>query len=107
MLRWAVSTPFIETVGQANESSNRDFSFDLIIALDFNVLVTVTRLIRVAYGDYDLKKMRPGMALEIACKPIEKQHRKGPLSSRKRPTKANIAADDASSVEWVSYKQNS
>jgi pseudouridine synthase len=41
--------------------------------------VTVTRLIRIRYGDYTLDTIPPGLAIEVPVKPIESQRHKGPL----------------------------
>lgn len=77
--------------------------------------VTVTRLIRVAYGDYELKTMRPGTVMEVQCKPVEKQQNKGPLQKfRKRNQSKNesgyknddYGSDTASPVQWVTFKRN-
>ena len=72
------------------------------------VEVTVTRLIRVSFGDYNLDKIPPGMAIEVPIKEIEKQKRKGPLFFKKtRPSaKAKTAkkvkdGQAAAPVQWV------
>ena len=41
--------------------------------------VQVTRLIRTAYGDYQLQTIPPGMAIEVPVKPIVKQKHRGEL----------------------------
>lgn len=40
-------------------------------------LVTVTRLIRIRYGDYTLQTIPPGMAIEVPYKPIHRQKARG------------------------------
>jgi hypothetical protein len=45
----------------------------------FNSSVRVTRLIRIAYGDYQLQTIPPGLAIEVPVKPVLKQRNRGPL----------------------------
>eukprot|EP00339_Tiarina_fusa_P028139 CAMPEP_0117054436 /NCGR_PEP_ID=MMETSP0472-20121206/37728_1 /TAXON_ID=693140 ORGANISM="Tiarina fusus, Strain LIS" /NCGR_SAMPLE_ID=MMETSP0472 /ASSEMBLY_ACC=CAM_ASM_000603 /LENGTH=147 /DNA_ID=CAMNT_0004770027 /DNA_START=66 /DNA_END=506 /DNA_ORIENTATION=- len=49
--------------------------------------VSVTRLIRISYGDYDLQTIPPGMAIEVPYKPIEAQKARGPLFKKKKKEK--------------------
>lgn len=46
------------------------------------ISVTVTRLIRISFGDYQLQTIPPGMVVEVPYKPISNQRRKGPLFSK-------------------------
>ena len=60
------------------------FKFPQTIYLSFlilfcNATVQVTRLIRTAYGDYQLQTIPPGMAIEVPVKPIVKQKHRGEL----------------------------
>jgi hypothetical protein len=50
------------------------------ISLPILLLVNVTRLIRVSFGDYKLDTIPPGMAIEVPYKPVEGQRRKGSLA---------------------------
>lgn len=61
--------------------------------------VTVTRLIRVGFGDFHLHNIPAGSTLEVPMKPVEKQRRQGSLAARKRSTP--ILPKDVSPVEWV------
>ena len=73
-------------------------------------IVTVTRLVRISYGDYELKTMRPGMVMEVQCKPVETQRNKGPLQKQTMEKRTSRDADgeegSASPVQWVTYKRN-
>jgi hypothetical protein len=46
--------------------------------------VTVTRLIRIAYGDYKLDTIPPGMAIPVPYKPVATQKAKGSLVGERR-----------------------
>jgi pseudouridine synthase len=62
------------------------------ISLLILLLVNVTRLIRVSFGDYKLDTIPPGMAIEVPYKPIEGQRRKGSLALLpRRPDKKKDA----------------
>jgi hypothetical protein len=67
--------------------------------------VTVTRLIRISYGDYQLQTIPPGMALEIPFKPVKQQSHRGQLFKRKKEVasrdKAESTEASAVPVEWV------
>jgi hypothetical protein len=60
-------------------------------------------LIRVAYGDYELKTIPPGMALPVPYKPISQQKAKGSLVARSPPKRKDKRI--ASPVKWVSSVQ--
>jgi hypothetical protein len=74
----------------------------------FARLVTVTRLIRVSYGDYELQTIPPGMAVEVPCKPVANQRNKGSLIRKTKPREVKPVEEvsEASPVQWVSYKRN-
>eukprot|EP00429_Kryptoperidinium_foliaceum_P007019 CAMPEP_0176005810 /NCGR_PEP_ID=MMETSP0120_2-20121206/2398_1 /TAXON_ID=160619 /ORGANISM="Kryptoperidinium foliaceum, Strain CCMP 1326" /LENGTH=354 /DNA_ID=CAMNT_0017338529 /DNA_START=150 /DNA_END=1211 /DNA_ORIENTATION=- len=61
---------------------------------------TVTRLIRIQYGDYTLQTIPPGMAIEVPFKPLAKQKAKGPLMSRKPKRPGRGRVDQAPDVKW-------
>ena len=74
--------------------------------------MTVSRLIRVSYGDYDLNTIPTGMAIEVPVKPLENQKRKGRLlniggkkrSNNNRNDKNDKPADDNDNItpiQWV------
>ena len=67
--------------------------------------VTVTRLIRVAYGDYELQSIPPGMALSVPYKPIDKQKARGPIrfTQKQQSTKSKDNDDEemASPIRWI------
>ena len=75
--------------------------------------LTVTRLMRVSYGDYQLQNIPPGLAVEVPVKPIERQKKRGPLfehkmTKRKAAKGPTSAADESSendssspAVQWV------
>jgi len=68
--------------------------------------LSVTRLIRVAYGDYELKTIPPGMALPVPYKPISQQKAKGSLVARSPPKRKDKSGEQiASPVKWVSSVQ--
>jgi len=48
------------------------------------MIVTVTRLIRISFGDYQLQTIPPGMALEVPVKDVAKQMHKGRLFQEKK-----------------------
>jgi hypothetical protein len=62
--------------------------------------VTVTRLIRVAYGDYRLDTIPAGMAIPVPWKPIEKQKAQGSLRP-KRPKPERKKTTSEGPVRWV------
>ena len=64
----------------------------------------VTRLIRISYGDYELKTIPPGMALEVPVKDLLGHRRRGSLEQRKqfRPKESkDIGEVAASPVKWI------
>jgi hypothetical protein len=62
--------------------------------------VTVTRLIRVAYGDYRLDTIPPGLAIPVPWKPVEKQKAQGSLKPKK-PNPQRKKTTSAGPVRWV------
>lgn len=80
---------------------------DKTCALSF-LAVDVTRLIRIAYGDYKLQTIPPGMAVEVPYKPIKAQRNRGILFQKRRPKvqeeTTELGTEDTSSlVRWVRY----
>jgi hypothetical protein len=76
----------------------------LITLLISRLTVTVTRLIRTSYGDYQLQTIPPGMALEVPFKPIKQQTHRGQLFKRKKKVvgkDTEPAESSAVPVEWV------
>lgn len=76
-------------------------------------LVSVTRLVRIAYGDYQLDTIPPGLAIEVPIKPIERQKRKGSIFRRPpdveggsmlKNTKRRDPSEHNSSVQWMHYR---
>lgn len=64
--------------------------------------LSVTRLIRIAYGDYKLITIPPGMALPVPYKPVSKQKAKGSLAARSSRKKKNAEIEEIGSpVKWV------
>jgi len=65
--------------------------------------VTVTRLIRVAYGDYRLESIPPGMAIPVPYKSVTQQKAKGRIGGSLSPKKKihKKREDVASPVKWV------
>ncbi|GKZ00499.1 hypothetical protein MPSEU_001002300 [Mayamaea pseudoterrestris] len=68
----------------------------------------VTRLIRIAYGDYQLQTIPPGMAVEVNVKPVKTQKNRGFLFPKRRPAKVaekESQETDAnkSTVRWVRH----
>merc|ERR1712194_866380 len=59
--------------------------------------LSVTRLIRVAYGDYKLKTIPPGMALSVPYKPITQQKAKGSLVTRSKEKQRKIKDEQRAS----------
>jgi 23S rRNA pseudouridine2605 synthase len=71
-------------------------------------VATVTRLIRIGYGDYTLQTIPPGMAIEVPYKPLLSHKAKGrpmvtPLRSRTEKDSPNENAD--ANVRWVRSAQ--
>lgn len=64
------------------------------------IIVTVTRLIRIRYGDYSLQTIPPGMAIEVPYKPIHKQQARGPLAPIRKPTMEK-EEESPGDVRWV------
>jgi len=65
--------------------------------------LNVSRLIRIAYGDYTLHTIPPGMAIPVPYKPIQHQKAKGSLR-KPRPNRKNKKKPEeqvASPVKWV------
>jgi mitochondrial translocator assembly and maintenance protein 41 len=70
--------------------------------------VTVTRLIRVSYGDYRLDTIPKGMAIPVPYKPVAKQRAKGDIVERKssQPYRERMTKrDQVSPVKWVNSLQ--
>lgn len=73
--------------------------------------MTVTRLIRIAYGDYNLQNIPRGLAIEVPYKPIEKQKSKGSLRhnnelQRKRQQRQQRQREKkASPIQWITSVQ--
>ena len=74
------------------------------------IAVTVTRLMRLSYGDYRLEKLPPGMVMEVPVIPVEKHKDSGPVfaKSHRGSTKTRTNKDDESdqtespkAVQWV------
>jgi hypothetical protein len=73
--------------------------------------VTVTRLIRISYGDYQLQTIPPGMAIEVPVKPVANQRRRGkpPALRNSRRADATVAkpevrqpkAETSRKIQWV------
>jgi hypothetical protein len=62
----------------------------------------VTRLIRTAYGDYQLQSIPPGLAIPVPWKSVERQKAKGSLRLKKNgPRPQKKAASAAPIVQWV------
>jgi mitochondrial translocator assembly and maintenance protein 41 len=71
-------------------------------------LVTVTRLIRVSYGDYHLDTIPKGMAIPVPYKPVAKQRAKGSIADRITSRKYHERIkklDQVSPVKWVNRLQ--
>lgn len=72
--------------------------------------VTVTRLIRISYGDYQLQNIPRGAAVEVPVKSLSEHHRhRGPLFlPRRRPTAAagvtrQTAEAATPPIQWVRH----
>jgi translocator assembly and maintenance protein 41 len=65
--------------------------------------VTVTRLIRISYGDYKLDTIPKGMAIPVPYKPVASQKAKGSLHEQ-RPQRISTTknSEKASPITWVS-----
>ena len=80
-----------------------EVSKDNLTVSAFFVAVKVTRLIRTAYGDYQLQTIPPGMAIEVPVKPVHKQKHRGPLWKPK-PENLKIRDGDEEKplpVQWI------
>lgn len=64
----------------------------------------VTRLIRTSYGDYSLNTIPPGKAIEVPVKDLDDQKRRGPITIRRRPIKADTRTEASPSHESTSSK---
>ncbi|EEC47722.1 predicted protein [Phaeodactylum tricornutum CCAP 1055/1] len=66
--------------------------------------LTVTRLIRISYGDYRLQTIPPGMAIEVPAKHIENQKHRGRLIRPTKPApKRSDEAESSKAVQWVRH----
>lgn len=72
--------------------------------------LTVTRLIRISFGDYHLDKIPPGNALEIPIIEVNKHKRKGSLFPKKKRLSATARTaqeasrgEAATPVQWVRH----
>ena len=68
--------------------------------------LTVTRLIRTSFGDYQLQTIPPGMALEVPVKDVSKQKHKGPLFSKQKKQQSKQREEEeveAPPVQWVRH----
>ncbi len=74
--------------------------------------LTVTRLIRTSFGDYQLETIPPGMAIEVPVKPLESQKLRGKLETQKmvknRKTQHGGSSkahqqERASPVQWIRH----
>lgn len=69
--------------------------------------LTVTRLIRTSYGDYQLQTIPPGMALEVPVKSIQKQKHKGALFRQRRRREENKEDNKQEMkpppVQWIQH----
>ena len=66
--------------------------------------LTVTRLIRISFGDYDLNTIPAGMAVEVPVKPLEKQKKTGLISQEEKLPKKNKEKVNANPVLWVNAR---
>ena len=79
------------------------FVFSPLYPLD---AVSVTRLIRIAYGDYKLNTIPPGMAIPVPYKSVTYQKAKGSLNSNPSPKRRNKKTEEiAPPVQWVTSVQ--
>ncbi|CAJ1946904.1 unnamed protein product [Cylindrotheca closterium] len=68
--------------------------------------MSVTRLIRISYGDYQLHSIPPGLAIPVPWKPVANQKRKGSLFKKK--IKHHEAKNqETASVKWTRGFQSS
>jgi len=68
--------------------------------------LTVSRLIRIQYGDYHLNTIPPGLAIPIPYKSVIHQKAKGQFSVKKKKTSNKVKRiPSASPVKWVSSVQ--
>ena len=73
--------------------------------MSLSYTVTVTRLIRVSYGDYQLQSIPRGMAIEVPYKPLDRQKRKGPLRLAAGRSSRKGQQPIAPPVKWVKRRQ--
>ena len=79
------------------------FTLTLMIGcllLSASIPVTVTRLIRISYGDYELQTIPPGMAIEVPFRSVESQKAKGSLTPKKKRYQRKVEPS-ASAVRWI------
>lgn len=71
------------------------------------LIVTVSRLIRTSYGDYDLNTIPPGMAIEVPVKQLDQQKKKGRIQTstikKKHNQNDNESEGQASPVQWIRH----
>lgn len=69
--------------------------------------LTVTRLIRTSFGDYDLFTIPPGLAIEVPVKPVEGQKKRGSLQQKwkrqKRQKAVEVGGEMVQPVEWIRH----
>ncbi|KAG7351014.1 ribosomal large subunit pseudouridine synthase B [Nitzschia inconspicua] len=70
--------------------------------------MTVTRLIRIGYGDYRLDTIPKGMAIPVPYKPVERQRAKGAFAEKLRLKQRHHndkRAQQASPIKWINSVQ--
>jgi len=70
--------------------------------------VNVTRLVRIAFGDYILHSIPPGMAIEVPIKPLENHKNRGKIESRPSKRKDKLRSKlvneaRAAPVQWINH----
>ena len=113
-LHWVVREEFVKYLARLAlpkeniyfESIPLTENFSLLFVCHLCNAVSVTRLIRTAYGDYKLNTIPPGMAIPVPYKPVTNQKAKGslaPRSPKKKKTKGEERV--AQPVQWVTSIQ--
>jgi len=67
--------------------------------------VKVTRLIRISFGDYQLKTIPRGMAMEVPAKSLNQQN-KGAITNLQWKKSKSENVDVAPPIEWIRPLKN-
>merc|ERR1712013_769731 len=65
--------------------------------------LSITRLIRTSYGDYNLDTIPPGLAIEVPVKGLNSIKKKGGLFAQGTKSVKEEVKGETAAVQWVKY----